>query len=194
MTKSVAFHFLQSNLENKILNSIQITLVKFSSNDVDTVRIVQKIKETAERGENKKNEKGPDTKKRDKNNKTLFDIAYERKANEKVLRLFDEKCPSGRMQMVIEKLKGSYKKNSVILRNFIEEFSLEITDCHGMNLLHYACKEGIVNLVMDLVELGADVNGAMTRHCSRYYLYKYQIVCCYIVRLYVQLDKKSRQE
>ena len=113
-------------------------------------------------------EKGADTKKRDKNNKTLFDIAYERKAKEKVLRLFDEKCPSGRMQMVIEKLKGSYKKNSVILRNFIEEFSLEMTDCHGMNLLHYACKEGIVNLVKDLVKLGADINGAMTAHC-RYY-------------------------
>ena len=116
-------------------------------------------------------EKGADTKKQDKNKKTPFDIAYEMKAEENILRLFDEKCPSGRIQMIIEKLKASYKKGSIILKNFNRDFSLEMTDCHGMNLLHYACKEGIVNLVMDLVEFGADVNGAMTRHCSRYYLF-----------------------
>ena len=121
-------------------------------------------------------EKGADTKKQDKNKKTPFDIAYEMKAEENILRLFDEKCPSGRMQMVIEKLKASYKKGSIILKNFIRDFGLEMTDCHGMNLLHYACQEGIFNLVMDLVELGADVNCAMTRHCSRYYLYKYYLL------------------
>ena len=121
-------------------------------------------------------DKGADTKKQDKNHKTPFEIAYEMKTGENMLRLFDEKCPSGRIQMVIEKLKDSYKKDSVILKNFIRDFSIDMTDCHGMSLLHYACKEGIAKLVKDLVELGADVNCAMTRHCSRYYLYKYYLL------------------